>query len=66
MKITIPAGRTSYGVHFAEVLVDKETKDIKVVDFVAAVHDVGRVINPSKFRRTIRRWDSYGSRIRIE
>ncbi|HFL3547321.1 TPA: xanthine dehydrogenase family protein molybdopterin-binding subunit, partial [Clostridioides difficile] len=40
-----PAGRTSYGVHFAEVLVDKETKDIKVVDFVA-VHDVGRVINP--------------------
>ncbi|WP_236880930.1 molybdopterin cofactor-binding domain-containing protein, partial [Clostridioides difficile] len=23
------AGRTSYGVHFAEVLVDKETKDIK-------------------------------------
>lgn len=40
-----PAGITSYGVHFAEVLVDKETKDVKVVDFVA-VHDVGRVINP--------------------
>ena len=39
------AGITSYGAHFAEVLVNKETKDIKVVDYVA-VHDVGRVINP--------------------
>lgn len=39
------AGITSYGAHFAEVLVDKETKDIKVIDYVA-VHDVGKVINP--------------------
>jgi CO/xanthine dehydrogenase Mo-binding subunit len=40
-----PAGITSYGVHFAEVLVDKETKKVKVENFVA-VHDVGAVINP--------------------
>ncbi|WP_315166388.1 xanthine dehydrogenase family protein molybdopterin-binding subunit [Metaclostridioides mangenotii] len=40
-----PAGITSYGVHFAEVLVDKETKKVKVENFVA-VHDVGTVINP--------------------
>lgn len=40
-----PAGITSYGVHFAEVLVNKETKDVKVENFVA-VHDVGTVINP--------------------
>ena len=40
-----PAGLTSYGAHFAEVLVNKETREIKVIDFVA-VHDVGRVINP--------------------
>lgn len=36
---------TSYGAHFAEVLVDKNTKEIKVVDYVA-VHDVGKAINP--------------------
>lgn len=40
-----PAGITSYGVHFVEVLVDKETKKVKVENFVA-VHDVGTVINP--------------------
>jgi len=40
-----PAGITSYGVHFAEVLVDKVTKEVKVENFVA-VHDVGTVINP--------------------
>lgn len=40
-----PAGLTSYGAHFAEVSVNKETGEIKVVDFVA-VHDVGRMINP--------------------
>lgn len=40
-----PAGITSYGAHFAEVLVNKVTKEVKVTDFVA-VHDVGRVINP--------------------
>lgn len=39
------AGITSYGAHFAEVLVDKNTKEIKVVDYVA-VHDVGKAINP--------------------
>ena len=40
-----PAGVTSYGAHFAEVLVNRESGEIKVVDYVA-VHDVGRVINP--------------------
>lgn len=40
-----PAGRTSYGVHFAEVEVSKKSKKAKVVDYVA-VHDVGKVINP--------------------
>lgn len=39
------ASPTSYGAHFAEVMVNKETKEIKVTDYVA-VHDVGRVINP--------------------
>lgn len=39
------SGITSYGAHFAEVLVDKNTKEIKVVDYVA-VHDVGKAINP--------------------
>lgn len=40
-----PGGITSYGVHFAEVTINKETKEIKVSDYVA-VHDVGKVINP--------------------
>lgn len=40
-----PAGVTSYGAHFADVMVNRNTKDIKVVNYVA-VHDVGRVINP--------------------
>lgn len=38
------AGRTSYGAHLAQVEVNKETGDVKVLDYVA-VHDVGRVIN---------------------
>jgi CO/xanthine dehydrogenase Mo-binding subunit len=37
-------GPTSYGVHFAEVLVNAEKGIVKVVDY-AAVHDVGQVIN---------------------
>jgi CO/xanthine dehydrogenase Mo-binding subunit len=37
-------GPTSYGVHFAEVLVNTEKGTVKVVDY-AAVHDVGQVIN---------------------
>lgn len=40
-----PAGLTSYGAHFVELMVNKETGEIKVIDYVA-VHDVGRVINP--------------------
>ena len=39
------AGITSYGAHFAEVLVKESTGEIKVVSFTAC-HDVGRVINP--------------------
>ncbi len=35
----------SYGAHFAEVLVDTKTGDVKILDYVA-VHDVGRAINP--------------------
>lgn len=38
------AGRTSYGVHYCHVEVNKETGDIKLLDYVA-VHDVGQVIN---------------------
>lgn len=36
---------TSYGAHFAEVLINKETKEVKVENFVA-VHDVGKIVNP--------------------
>ncbi|SMB92059.1 CO or xanthine dehydrogenase, Mo-binding subunit [Thermanaeromonas toyohensis ToBE] len=39
------AGPNSYGVHFAEVEVDTETGEVKVLNYVA-VHDVGRAINP--------------------
>ncbi|AMP19843.1 hypothetical protein AZF37_00415 [endosymbiont 'TC1' of Trimyema compressum] len=38
------AGRTSYGARFSHVEINKETGDIKLLDYVA-VHDVGRVIN---------------------
>ncbi len=38
------ASPTSYGVHFAEVLVNETTGKVKVMDYVA-VHDVGKVIN---------------------
>lgn len=38
------AGRSSYGAHFAEVEVDKESGRVKVLYFVG-VHDVGKVIN---------------------
>ena len=40
-----PRGASSYGVHIAKVCVDRETGDVKVLDY-AAVHDVGFVINP--------------------
>jgi CO/xanthine dehydrogenase Mo-binding subunit len=42
-----PAGRQvlTFGVQVAEVAVDVETGEIRV-DRVAAIHDVGRVINP--------------------
>ncbi len=38
------AVRNSYGAHFAEVEINKETGDVKVTDYVA-VHDAGTVIN---------------------
>lgn len=38
------AGRTSFGAHFAEVEVNLESGEVKVLDYVA-VHDVGKVIN---------------------
>jgi len=38
------ATRISYGVHFAEVEVNKRSGNVKVTDYVA-VHDVGRVMN---------------------
>lgn len=39
------AGVSSYGVHFAEVEVDVETGNVKVLNYVAA-HDVGKALNP--------------------
>ncbi|HQN05741.1 MAG TPA: molybdopterin-dependent oxidoreductase [Anaerolineaceae bacterium] len=36
---------TSYGAHFVKVQVDTETGAVKILDY-AAVHDVGRAINP--------------------
>lgn len=36
---------SSYGAHFAEVEVDRETGNIRVLNYTA-VHDVGKVINP--------------------
>jgi CO/xanthine dehydrogenase Mo-binding subunit len=39
------AGPTSYGAHFAEVEVDTQTGEVKVVDYLA-IHDVGKAINP--------------------
>ena len=39
------AYRTSYGAHFAEVEVDTSTGMVKVLDY-AAVHDMGKVLNP--------------------
>jgi CO/xanthine dehydrogenase Mo-binding subunit len=38
------AGRTSYGVHFAEVAVNRTTGEIEVLSY-CAVHDVGKVLN---------------------
>jgi CO/xanthine dehydrogenase Mo-binding subunit len=35
----------SYGAHYARVLVDTETGEVKVLEY-SAVHDVGRVLNP--------------------
>lgn len=39
------AGPSSYGAHFAEVEVDTETGEVKVLRYVAA-HDVGKALNP--------------------
>lgn len=36
---------TSYGSHYVKVRVDTETGEVKLLDY-AAVHDVGRAINP--------------------
>jgi xanthine dehydrogenase molybdenum-binding subunit len=40
-----PGNPTSYAAHFAEVEVDRLTGRVRVLDF-AAVHDIGRAINP--------------------
>jgi CO/xanthine dehydrogenase Mo-binding subunit len=42
-----PAGMSvlTFGVHVAEVAVDVETGDVRVLR-VAAIHDVGRIVNP--------------------
>jgi CO/xanthine dehydrogenase Mo-binding subunit len=40
------AGPHSYGAHFAEVEVDTETGQVKVLNYVAT-HDVGKAINPN-------------------
>lgn len=40
-----PKNAGSYGAHFASVKVDKQTGEVKVLDYVA-VHDVGRALNP--------------------
>ncbi len=49
-----PAGRRvlTFGVHVAEVAVDVETGEVRV-ERVAAIHDVGRVINPLGARSQI-------------
>jgi CO/xanthine dehydrogenase Mo-binding subunit len=38
------AGRTSYGIHFAEVEVDGNSGEVDILSYVA-VHDVGKVLN---------------------
>lgn len=38
-------GAASYGVHIAKVQVNRETGDVKILEY-AAVHDVGFIINP--------------------
>lgn len=40
-----PRGATSYGVHIAQVCVDRETNDVQILKY-AAVQDVGKVLNP--------------------
>lgn len=42
----------SYGVHFAKVRVDTETGKTEVLDY-AAVHDVGKAINPMSLQGQI-------------
>lgn len=39
------AGPCSYGAHFAEVEVELESGEVRVLNYVAA-HDIGRAINP--------------------
>lgn len=47
-----PGNPPVYGVHFAEVEVDTETGEVKVVNFVAA-HDTGTIINPKQVQGQI-------------
>jgi CO/xanthine dehydrogenase Mo-binding subunit len=47
-----PAAVISYGAHIAKVCVDMETGNVELLDY-AAVHDVGRAINPMSVRGQI-------------
>ncbi len=44
-SFTLPGPAFGFGAHVAVVEVDRETGDVKIVKY-AAVHDVGRVVNP--------------------
>ncbi len=49
----LPMEYGNFGAHFAEVTVDVETGIVRVPRFVA-VHDSGRVLNPTTYRSQIR------------
>ena len=44
-SFTLPGATFGFGAHVAVVEVDRDTGDVKIVKY-AAVHDVGRVVNP--------------------
>ncbi len=44
-SFTLPRPTFGFGAHVAVVEVDRDTGDVKIVKY-AAVHDVGRVVNP--------------------
>ena len=44
-SFTLPGPAFGFGAHVAVVEVDRDTGDVKIVKY-AAVHDVGRVVNP--------------------